>query len=341
MRRWMKIVCVVVVLLAVVLSVAISATIGWRVLIGPEMRPLTARKFEATPARLERGRYLTENSLACFACHSERNWQEAGAPPFENKKGAGYKFPVGNDFPGQVYAPNITPDMETGAGQWSDDALALAIREGIGHDGRVLFPIMPYNNYSKLSDEDLASVVVYLRSIPAVRNPLPQTEIRFPLNMLINSAPKAITEPVAAPDFSDQVKRGSYLAQLSSCSDCHSPHGGKGEIIPETEFAGGLVFDEGPTGKVASANLTPDPTGIIRYDEAKFLTAMRTGMVGPRPLSPVMPWAYFGKMSDDDLKAIYAYLKTVKPIKHVVDNNDEPSECQLCHEVHGGGKYNR
>ncbi len=143
MKRWMEIVCVVVALLAIVLSVVISATIGWRVLIGPESRPLTARKFEPSAERLERGKYLVEGSLACFDCHSERNWQEPGAPPLANKKGAGNVFPVGKDFPGQVIASNITPDRETGAGQWSDDALARAIREGIGHYGLVLFPIMP------------------------------------------------------------------------------------------------------------------------------------------------------------------------------------------------------
>ena len=76
-------------------------------------------------------------------------------------------------LPGKVYAPNITPDAETGAGNWSDDQLARAIREGVGHDGRALFPLMPYPDFHSMSDEDLASVIVYLRSLPPVHKPRP------------------------------------------------------------------------------------------------------------------------------------------------------------------------
>ena len=70
-------------------------------------------------------------------------------------------------FPGLVFAPNITPDPETGAGNWTDDQLARAIREGVGHDGRALFPFMPYQDFRFYSDEDLASIIVYLRSSAA------------------------------------------------------------------------------------------------------------------------------------------------------------------------------
>jgi len=78
-------------------------------------------------------------------------------------------------------APNLTPDPETGSGNWSDDALARAIREGAGHDGRALFPMMPYENFRYLSDEDVASIVVFLRTLPPVRNPLPTTRLIFPV----------------------------------------------------------------------------------------------------------------------------------------------------------------
>ena len=125
-------------------------------------------------------------------------------------EGAGEDFSVMKGLPGHVVAPNLTPDPETGSGSWSDDALARAIREGIGHDGRALFPMMPYENYRQMPDEDLASVVVFLRSLPPVRNPLPKTEIIFPVKYLIRSVPQPITEPVPAPDISDPVKQRSF-----------------------------------------------------------------------------------------------------------------------------------
>jgi hypothetical protein len=90
-----------------------------------------------------------------------------------------------NNLPGRIVASNITPDPETGAGNWTDDQLARAIREGIGHDGRALFPMMPYENLRHMSDEDLASLVVYIRSLPAVRHELPASEIVFPVKYLI------------------------------------------------------------------------------------------------------------------------------------------------------------
>ena len=121
-------------------------------------------------------------------------------------------------LPGHVVPPNITPDPETGAGRWTDDMLARAIREGIGHDGHALFPFMPYPDFRYASDEDLASVIVYLRSIPPIRKALPQTEIIFPVKYLIRSVPQPITEPVPQPDVSTPVKRGEYLVTIAGCS---------------------------------------------------------------------------------------------------------------------------
>src|SRR5437867_9893064 len=101
-----------------------------------------------------------------------------------------------------LIAPNITSDKETGVGAWSDDTLARAIREGIGHDGRALFLAMPYPHYRQMSDEDLASVIAYLRTVPAVRNQLPTTTMPFPLNFFIQNVPEPVTTAVPAPDQS-------------------------------------------------------------------------------------------------------------------------------------------
>src|ERR1700687_1310261 len=118
-------------------------------------------------------------------------------------------------LPGRVVAPNLTPDVETGAGGWSDDALAGAIREGVGHDGRPLFPVVPHANFhDSLSDEDMASVIVYLRSLPPVHNPLPKTEISFPLNYIMRNFPEPLVAPIPERTFPSPEKRGEYLVHL-------------------------------------------------------------------------------------------------------------------------------
>ena len=335
-RRWGKILGVSVILLLVLVSVAITFTIGWRPFIGPRSRALTERRFEATPARMQRGNYLVNSVMGCVGCHSDQDFSKPGAPPVANRRGAGLVW-AATDTPWLV-ASNITPDKETGAGKWSDDTLARAIREGIGHDGRALFPIMPYPNFRAMSDEDLASVIVYIRSLPPVRNQLPATKIPFPLNFLITTAPQPLTTPVPAPDQSTPVARGAYLARMSSCADCHTPQE-KGQPIAGLDFAGGFVL-KGPTGTVASSNITPDASGISYYNEALFLSAMHEGKIGARTLNATMPWTFFSQMSDDDLKSVFAYLRTLKPVKHRVDNTVPPTYCKMCRMRHGLGESN-
>jgi hypothetical protein len=288
---------------------------------------------------LARGKYIFEHQSACVDCHSPHDWTLREAPIPTGMEGAGGDFSVLKGLPGRVVAPNLTPDVETGSGSWSDDAMARAIREGISHDGRALFPMMPYENYRQMPDEDVASVVVYLRSLPPVHNPLPTTEIIFPVKYLIRSVPQPIIEPVPAPDVSDPVKRGAFLVTMAGCRDCHTPME-KGAPLPNMDLAGGQIF-EGPWGRVATPNLTPDPSGIPYYDETLFVQALRTGFVRARPLNQIMPWNIYGGMTDEDLKAIFAYLKTVKPIRHVVDNAEPAVLCVVCNTVHGGGEKNK
>lgn len=334
--KWLLIGAIV---LAGVLAIGVTLTIGWRPFIGPKTRPLTSRTFERTPQRLERGRYIATALSGCVYCHSHHDWAAPGTPITPGSEGAGEVLPY-NDLPGRIVAPNLTPDAETGAGNWTDDQLARSIREGIGHDGRALFPIMPYTHYREMSDEDVASVIVYLRSLPAVRHELPKTEIIFPVKYLIRSVPEPVTSPVGEgfDPSSDLVKRGAHLVNLAGCGDCHTPQV-KGEKLPGLEFAGGATFS-GPWGNVASANLTPDPSGIPYYDEALFLQVMHSGYVKARPLSPIMPVMVYTNLTDSDLKAIFAYLRTLKPVKHHVDNSEAITACKLCRQKHGAGAEN-
>lgn len=338
MKRFMKISLVAVLCLVALLAVGITMTVGWRPFLGPRARPLTNKVFERTPERWARGKYLVENVSSCMDCHSPHDWTKHDAPIPAGMEGAGGDMSVIGGLPGRVFAPNLTPDPETGSGNWSDDALARAIREGIGNDGRTLFPLMPYEHFRNLPDEDAASVIVYLRALPAVRNPLPGTEIIFPVKYLIRSVPEPIVKPVLPPDLSDPVKRGAHLVDIAGCTDCHTPQD-RGQPIAGMEFGGGQVFD-GPWGRVATANLTPDASGIPYYDEALFVQAIRTGFVKARTINQIMPWFVYRNMTDEDLKAIFAYLKTLAPVKHVVDNSEPPTYCPVCKASHGGGAQN-
>ena len=315
MKRIFKVLLIVVCVLAVSAVLGITVTIGWRPFFGPSARALTNRHFDPTPERLARGKYLVQGTLACFDCHSDHDWKAPGAPALPGREGAGWIM-AEEGLPGRIVAQNLTPDRETGAGNWTDDELARAIREGVGHDGRALFPIMPYRNFRALSDEDLASVVVYVRSLPAVENPLPPTQIIFPVKYLIRSVPEPLVEPVRAPDLSTPARRGEYLVRLASCADCHTPME-RGTADESKAFAGGNRF-QGPWGDVMSSNLTPHKTGISYYNEQLFLEAMRSGTVMGRQLNPIMPWSYYRNMTDEDLKAIWAYLRTVRPVENRV-----------------------
>lgn len=335
--------------------------LSWRMLAGPRARPLTARVFERTPQRIERGQYLAEELLACFRCHSDRDWNTPGAPPAAGRKGAGH---IAQDNP-ELVVPNITPDVETGAGSWTDDMLARAIREGVGHDGRALHPQMWYHIFRFVSDEDLASVVVYLRSIPAVHNLLPRIHLSLRRRLLIADDPEPLIRPVAFPDpdltswmyqsnhyspyaeylrrpASDPARRGEYLVEIADCAGCHTAWENmneNGEPVAG-DFGGGNILHDENIPDAASANITPDASGISYYDQAQFVKVMRTGMVGARKLSPHMPWAYYRNLSDDDLEFIFAYLRTLKPAKHRVDNTEPATYCKVCRGRHGGGEWN-
>jgi hypothetical protein len=145
---------------------------------------------------------------------------------------------------------------------------------------------------------------------------------------------------VPQPDLSDPVKRGAFLVNLIGCTDCHTPVDNHHNPIPGMDFSGGQIIAMGST-KVASANLTPDPSGIPYYNEKLFIQAMRTGSVGARELSNAMPWLVLRNLTDQDLASILAYLKTLKPVTHRVDNSLPPTLCPIDGAMHGAGDQNR
>lgn len=298
----------------------------------PRVRPLTDRTFEVTPARLERGRYLAEGVLMCVLCHSERDWDSAGAPPIEGEEAAGAVLWERDGS--RMVAPNLTPDSTTGTGTWPDDALARAIREGVGHDGRALSLPMYWRSFRDLSDEDLASVIVYLRSLPPVRNLLPRRSLPPERVADLAKQPMPLTEPVPSPDLSDPIARGRYLVRIGDCAGCHTAW--YSEPMPGV-FGGGNEVGRGDD-EVYSSNITPDVSGIGGWSEEQFIRTIRSGKGGT--LHPIMPWVAYRRMTDRDLGAVYRALQQVPPVGHWINNLAPPTYCEVCGQEHGLGEHN-
>jgi mono/diheme cytochrome c family protein len=279
-------------------------------------------KLSATPERLERGKYLAMNVAVCIDCHSTRDWTKFAGPFIPGTEGqGGEKFGKDLGFPGTFYAKNITP---AGIGAWTDGEFLRAVTSGVSKDGKALFALMPYQHYGVADKEDILSIMAYIRSLPAIKNDVPPSKADFPVNILMNLAPAKpafITKPVE----SDTVKYGEYLVNMSSCLTCHSKEN-KGDIIKGTEFGGGREFVL-PSGTVRSMNITMHNTGISYMNQEQFIqrfkaysdTSYRSPKIGPTDFNTVMPWVMYAGMKTSDLAAIYAFLKTVKPIDNKVE----------------------
>ena len=139
--------------------------------------------------------------------------------------------------------------------------------------------------------------------------------------------------PVPKPDFSNVMERGKYMTEVGGCIGCHTSW--ETQLKPGL-FAGGMEFQE-PNGIAYSANLTLDESGLT-YDENTFINVIRTGKSGT--LHSVMPWIVIKNYTDEDLRAIYKYLKVQKPVRHYVNNISEPTYCVLCGQKHGLGNKN-
>jgi mono/diheme cytochrome c family protein len=286
--------------------------------VHPKKRAATDAKAPTTPEAIERGRYLANAIAGCVGCHSPIDETRPGDFPVEGKQLTGRVF-KGGGLPGVFSASNLTADPDTGLGKWTDGEILRAMREGVSKDGRPLFPLMPYTNFRMFPDEDALAIIAYLRTIPAQKSTLPKTKVDFPVAMFARMAPKPL-EAAPAPWPTEQVARGKMLLQVMSCTDCHSQRE-KGEIIAGKEFSGGPKF-QGPFGTVYARNITPDPTGIGGMTDDQLMKVFREGIgKDNRPLW-VMPWSFTQQATDEDLRALIAGLKTLKPIANVVPADD-------------------
>lgn len=252
---------------------------------------------------VERGEYLVRGPMGCGNCHTPLGPEG----PVAGQELAGRLVDDNPAF--TAYAPNITPGGPVAT--WSDAELAHAIREGLRPDGSLIGPPMPFTMYRGISDEDLAAVVAFLRTLPAVQNETPASTYRIPL-------PPAYGPPVGhvtAPERGVTAEYGAYMATaITHCMECHTPMGPQGPMLDTGLGQGGFEF-HGPWGVSIAANLTSGEDGLAGYsdDEIKAMITQGRRPDGTAMLPP-MPYAYLARMTPEDLDAIVLYLRALPPL---------------------------
>jgi len=278
---------------------------------------------ERTPERVKRGEYLANHVTLCIDCHSTRDWSRFSGPPLSGTLGKGGElFDQKFGFPGVYYSKNITP---AGISRYSDGELFRVITTGVSKEGKALFPVMPYHYYGRMDQEDIYSIISYIRTLTPINNIVPESVSDFPMNLIINTIPSKAELTVKPPE-TDVVNYGKYLVNAAACLECHTKFE-RGKLVAGTEFGGGREFPFPDGSIVRTGNITPDEeTGIGRWSENEFLDIFHTRSdsatlakkLEPEAFNTMMPWTMYGKMRNEDLKAIYAYLQTVKPIRNAV-----------------------
>ncbi|MFQ5859070.1 MAG: c-type cytochrome, partial [Anaerolineae bacterium] len=268
------------------------------VLLG--LAALSASAAPSAQGDAEQGAYIFALTAGC-GCHTS----EAGA--LAGNAGFQMEGPFG-----AVSFPNITPDPETGVGDWSDQEIIDAIRLGTRPDGRQLFPMMPYPAFSGMSDQDVQDLVAYLRTVEPVKNAVPSTELTAPMPPFKPPVPP----PAVAP--TEGVARGEYLVNaVTACGDCHTPRNPDGSPDMSKFMAGAFSPEAG--GVVP--NITPDEeTGIGGWTEEQIATLIRTGKEPDGSQAEGMAFLIedgWKDMTESDALAIAAYLKTVPAVKNV------------------------
>ena len=296
-----------------VLIAGIAVTTAFRQNIKYEA-PYPNIHASADSAIIARGKHLAYSSAHCIDCHSTLKADSLIRLGLDVPLTGGVDF----DLPfGHIYSRNITPDSATGIGKYTDAELARALRYGVHPDGTVVYDFMQFHN---MSDADLTAVISFIRSQKPVYNKVPTHELntlgKLVKAFMVKPAGPTGEVPVAVK-IDTTANYGKYLVlSIAECSGCHTQRDMSGAFIG-APFAGGNEFAEHDNPALYSPNLTTDSSSrIFGWSQADFINRFRMGKI--IPYSP-MPWASFGRMTDDELKAIYKFLKTVEPAKTIVE----------------------
>jgi mono/diheme cytochrome c family protein len=271
----------------------------------PRAEFIPARSREAwapTQANIARGAYLARAG-DCMACHTAR-----GGTPYAGGRALATPF-------GTVYAPNITPDAQTGIGAWTADDFWHALHNGVAPDGRMLYPAFPYTNTTKVTRDDADALYAYLRSLAPVRQANRPHRLRFPYDRQIVLAGWRLLyfKPgvyAPQPARSAEWNRGAYLVEgLGHCAACHSPRNGLGAT--DTRLSGGHIPS---IGWYAPALDADNEAGLGNWETAHIVQLLRTG-VGPRravfgPMAEVVNQS-LQYLTESDAGAMAVYLKSL------------------------------
>ena len=275
--------------------------------------PIPDLVVEVDSAKIAHGKYLALGPAHCAHCHSPLE----SLPDVEMGKevdmtgGFVFELPIGN-----LFTPNITSDVETGIGGYSDGQLYRMLRHNVRADGQICLELMPF---FAMSEYDVESIIAYLRTLQPVKKERKPNEYNF-LGKMIRTFVLKASEPSSPPlDFitrDSTVEYGKYLSEaVANCMGCHTERDLKTGAFVGEPYAGGTVFEDASTQywKFVTPNLTPDSeTGIMSsWSEQQFMARMRGGRAH---MTSPMPWGPYSRLDDTDLKALYRFLKTVKPV---------------------------
>ena len=304
---------------------------------------LPVQAQEAAPATqtlVQQGQYLARAG-DCTSCHTAQNGQ-----PYAG----GFRL----DTPfGYLLAPNITPDKQTGIGNWSADDFYRALHDGVNKKGQYLFPAMPYTSYTKVTRADSDALFAYLMSLPPVSNAVEVNHLQFPFNLRLSMLgwnelyfDKGTYQP--DPKQTAAWNRGAYLVEgLGHCSECHSPRNLLGGIEQKKAFTGADI--DGWFALNLTSNLK---TGLGSWSVDDIATYLKTGADKSKstslgPMSEVVHNS-LSFMTDDDLQAMAEYLKAL-PASSAMSPDHQPDKtlaagattyvdnCSACHQAQGSG----
>ena len=288
----------------------------------PRDIPVPEITVSSDPEVIERGRYLAMHVAVCMDCHSTRNWDYYSGPIVPGTLGqGGERFDEESGLPGVMLSKNITP---YNLGDWSDGELFRGITGGLQKNGDALFPLMPYDAYRTMDEDDLLAIMAYIRTLEPIENDIPKHQLNFPLSLIVNSIPREAE--LRRIDRSDALAYGEYVAKLAGCTWCHTPLNASQQVDTDRLLAGGHEFVMGEY-VIRASNISSDKdTGIGSWTLEKFIAGFRRYQSAEGRMIPMaeggyntlMPWTMYANMTDEDLDAIFTFLQASEPMTNSV-----------------------
>jgi mono/diheme cytochrome c family protein len=260
----------------------------------------------AKASAVERGEYLAR-AADCMVCHTAAGGKEYAG-------GLGFKLPFGT-----LYSTNITPDKDTGIGNYNDQEFLAAVQHGKRRDGAMLYPAMPYTSYTYLSEYDTLAIKAYLFSLPPVRAAAPANTLGFPFNQrwamwfwstVFSPNTRYMPDTSKTPEWN----RGAYLAEaLAHCGECHTPRNLAFALDNRQKFGGAI------TAGWRAFNISSDKaTGVGGWSDDDLISYLSIGHANGRgtasgPMGEAVDHS-FSKLAPEDIKAIVAFLRSVPAV---------------------------